>query len=57
MSKRDYYEVLSVTRTASDGEIKTSYNYCDMCPWKCGIVVHSVGNRVLPEPDHLFLKR
>jgi molecular chaperone DnaJ len=23
--KRDYYEVLSVTRTASDGEIKTSY--------------------------------
>ncbi len=25
MSKRDYYEVLSVTRTASDGEIKTAY--------------------------------
>lgn len=25
MSKRDYYEVLSVSRTASDGEIKTSY--------------------------------
>jgi molecular chaperone DnaJ len=25
MSKRDYYEVLSVTRTASDGELKTSY--------------------------------
>jgi molecular chaperone DnaJ len=25
MAKRDYYEVLSVTRTASDGELKTSY--------------------------------
>ncbi|HMN52268.1 MAG TPA: molecular chaperone DnaJ [Xanthobacteraceae bacterium] len=25
MSKRDYYEVLSVTRTATDGEIKTSF--------------------------------
>jgi molecular chaperone DnaJ len=25
MLKRDYYEVLSVSRTASDGEIKTSY--------------------------------
>ena len=25
MSKRDYYEVLEVTRTATDGEIKSSY--------------------------------
>jgi len=25
MAKRDYYEVLSVSRTASDGELKTSY--------------------------------
>jgi molecular chaperone DnaJ len=25
MAKRDYYEILSVTRTASDGELKTSY--------------------------------
>ncbi len=25
MAKRDYYEVLSVSRTASDGEMKTSY--------------------------------
>ena len=23
------------------GEIKTTYNYCDMCPWRCGIVVQS----------------
>ena len=28
------------------GEIKTTYNYCDMCPWKCGIVVQSVGDQV-----------
>jgi molecular chaperone DnaJ len=25
MAKRDYYEILSVTRTVSDGELKTSY--------------------------------
>lgn len=24
------------------GEIKTTYNYCDMCPWKCGITVQTV---------------
>jgi thiosulfate reductase/polysulfide reductase chain A len=24
------------------GQISTAYNYCDMCPWKCGIVVQSV---------------
>jgi thiosulfate reductase / polysulfide reductase chain A len=23
------------------GEIKTTYNYCDMCPWRCGVVVQS----------------
>ena len=28
------------------GEIKTTYNYCDMCPWKCGIVVQSVDGQV-----------
>lgn len=28
------------------GQIKTTYNYCDMCPWRCGIVVQSVGDRV-----------
>ena len=28
------------------GEITTSYNYCDMCPWRCGIVVKSVNGRV-----------
>src|ERR1700682_3349687 len=25
MAKRDYYEILEVTRTASDGELKTAY--------------------------------
>ena len=24
------------------GKIETTYNYCDMCPWRCGIVVRSV---------------
>lgn len=24
------------------GQIRTTYNVCDMCPWRCGIVVHSV---------------
>lgn len=28
------------------GEIKTTYNYCDICPWRCGIVVQSVNGRV-----------
>lgn len=30
----------------SQGPIKTTYNYCDMCPWSCGIVVKSVNGRV-----------
>jgi thiosulfate reductase / polysulfide reductase chain A len=25
---------------------KTTYNYCDMCPWRCGIVVTTVNGRV-----------
>ena len=25
---------------------KTTYNYCDMCPWRCGIVVKTVDGRV-----------
>jgi thiosulfate reductase / polysulfide reductase chain A len=28
------------------GQVKTTFNYCDICPWRCGIVVKSVGNRV-----------
>ena len=28
------------------GEIKTTYNYCDMCPWRCGIVVKSVDGQI-----------
>ena len=26
--------------------VKTTYNYCDMCPWRCGIVVKSVNGRI-----------
>jgi thiosulfate reductase/polysulfide reductase chain A len=29
------------------GDVVTTYNYCDMCPWKCGIVVESVDGRVI----------
>ncbi len=25
---------------------RTTYNYCDMCPWRCGIVVKTVNGRV-----------
>jgi thiosulfate reductase/polysulfide reductase chain A len=28
------------------GELKTTYSVCDMCPWRCGIVVQSDGERV-----------
>ncbi len=28
------------------GKIETTYNYCDICPWRCGIVVQSVNGRV-----------
>lgn len=27
-------------------KITTTYNYCDICPWRCGIVVQSVNGRV-----------
>jgi thiosulfate reductase/polysulfide reductase chain A len=26
--------------------LKTTYNYCDMCPWRCGIIVTSANGRV-----------
>src|SRR5512143_394626 len=29
------------------GAVKTTYNYCDICPWRCGIVVKSVNGRVV----------
>ncbi|MEN8041309.1 MAG: molybdopterin-dependent oxidoreductase [Actinomycetota bacterium] len=29
------------------GEVVTTYNYCDMCPWKCGIQVKSVDGKVI----------
>ncbi|MBL8056950.1 MAG: molybdopterin-dependent oxidoreductase, partial [Anaerolineales bacterium] len=25
----------------------TTYNYCDMCPWRCGVIVKSVAGRVV----------
>lgn len=28
------------------GTIKRTYNICDMCPWRCGIIVSSVNGRV-----------
>jgi len=28
------------------GEMQISYNYCDMRPWRCGVVVKSVNGRV-----------
>lgn len=28
------------------GTITTTYNYCDMCPWRCGIVVQTVNGQV-----------
>lgn len=29
------------------GEVVTTYNYCDMCPWRCGIAVQSVNGQVI----------
>jgi thiosulfate reductase/polysulfide reductase chain A len=28
------------------GEVTTTYGYCDMCPWRCGIIVKSVNGTV-----------
>lgn len=28
------------------GAIKRTYSVCDMCPWRCGVIVHSVNGRV-----------
>lgn len=28
------------------GQIETTYNNCDMCPWRCGTIVSSVNGRV-----------
>ncbi|MCP4308312.1 MAG: molybdopterin-dependent oxidoreductase [bacterium] len=29
-----------------EGDIKTTYNVCDVCPWRCGVVVHTVNGIV-----------
>lgn len=29
-----------------EGTIETTYNYCDMCPWRCGVVVRTVNGEV-----------
>jgi thiosulfate reductase/polysulfide reductase chain A len=29
-----------------EGDIKTTYNVCDICPWRCGVVVHTVNGVV-----------
>lgn len=28
------------------GPVQTTYTVCDMCPWRCGIIVHSVAGKV-----------
>lgn len=28
------------------GQVKISYNYCDICPWRCGVIVQSINGRV-----------
>lgn len=28
------------------GAQTTTYNYCDMCPWRCGVIVTTAGGRV-----------
>jgi len=29
------------------GEVVSTYNFCDMCPWKCGVIVKSVNGQVI----------
>ena len=29
------------------GEVKTTYTTCDMCPWRCGVIVKSVNGQVV----------
>jgi thiosulfate reductase/polysulfide reductase chain A len=31
----------------AQGDVATTYNYCDMCPWKCGIRVQSINGEVM----------
>ena len=31
----------------TQGEVVSTYNYCDMCPWKCGVIVKSVNGQVI----------
>lgn len=31
---------------ASKGAVQISYNYCDICPWRCGIIVKTVNGKV-----------
>lgn len=33
-------------RYTSRGPAQVTYNYCDICPWRCGIVVKTVNGRV-----------
>jgi len=31
---------------AKQGPAQVTYNYCDMCPWRCGVIVKTVDGRV-----------
>ena len=39
------------------GPVKTTFNYCDMCPWCCGIVVKSVNGRVVKIDGKVVLRK
>jgi thiosulfate reductase / polysulfide reductase chain A len=39
-------QIRQARRRASKGPAQISYNYCDICPWRCGVIVKTVNGRV-----------